>query len=262
MTAREWMLSILIAAHLVAISVAAVPRPSSSPLPRIPRQDADPVAAVLEPPMTALGERLNAAQRWTMRVTRGVRSATRPYIAAGLSQNWSMFSSVLTVQRYVRLDYFVDETPGKRVVFQELVLPSQPEGQPRLSYRSADKAVRVVMGSYLSRLRDEESDLDDLSDGTGDGSKLAPLVRYFVARFCESVSIPREAISRVEVWTGAVPIAPPGQPATFPTTLRWDALARYRSPAPQPASFVPSPLWSTRVQADITWQLVFAEAQP
>jgi hypothetical protein len=260
MLRREWFLSLLIACHLVAITLAAIPRPASRPLEQLPRTDHDPVAAVLQPPLTSVAGWMDTAQREILRATRRVRAVTRPYVAAGLPQNWNMFSSVLTMQRYVRMDYYVDSpTDGRPTVFRQLVLPSQPEGVPRLSYRSADKAVRVAMGLYLARLGDEEAYAAEPGDETPNAARLAPLVRHFRSQFSEDRGIPLQQIARIKVWTGAVVIPEPGTPAEYPAELRRAMLAKYRQVAINPAPWTTAALWSTQDEADITWQLVYIE---
>ena len=261
MTIREWILSGLIAAHLVAITFAAIPRPAAGQLRHVARDDGDPVAAILEGPMTRLAVTLDAAQKRLQAWGRPVGAATRPYVRSGLSQNWSMFSSVLTVQRYVRLDYYVEPPSGMSAVYQQLVLPSQPEGRARLVYRSADKAVRVVLGEYRASLRDEESDLTDSESELSQYARLAPLIRHFTARFCDRSGVPRAHISRLEVWTGRVPIPPPGRARiALDGGSRWEALARYRTLVPQP---IASALKSDVPPRDgITWQLLHVEDQP
>jgi hypothetical protein len=259
MSAREWLLSILIAAHIVAVTLAAIPRPVSGPMQTVERPDGDPVAAALGPPLTALAQGLNRVQRTVYRTPATVRRYARAYTASVLPQNWSMFSDVLRVQRYLRLDYRV-QVPGETpAVYQQLVLPSQVEGEPRLIYRSADKAVRVVMGAYMARLRDEEEGSLTIEDERPNTARLRPLLQHFTNRFAQQRGISREHIARVEIWAGSVPTPPPGEQPLFPAALRRDVLARYRTLKPQPAPSVPQALWTMQQQGDLSWQLVHAE---
>jgi hypothetical protein len=258
MSPREWFLSLVIAFHLVAVTVAAIPRPVSGPMRSVERPDADPIAAAVARPLTVLAEGLNQAQRTAYRASARVRAVTRRYTASVLPQNWSMFSDVLLVQRYLRIDYIVQVPGEKPAVYQQLVLPSQVEGEPRLIYRSADKAVRVVMGGYLSRLRDEEESALNDDEERPNTARLRPLLQHFTTRFAEQKGFAVEHITRVEIWAGSVPIPPPGEQPAFPAALRWDVLARYRTLAPQAAP-LPNALWATQQQGDLSWQLVHVE---
>jgi hypothetical protein len=261
MTARQWVISVLIAFHLLAVTLAAIPRGVAGQMRTVPRPDGDPVAALLEQPLTRLADGLNRTQRWLRRSTTMVRGRTQPYISSALPQNWSMFSSVLVVQRYLRVDYYVQAGDRPVTLYQQLVLPSQVEGEPRLFYRSADKAVRVVMGGYLTRLRDEEEGAASSGADDVDAARVIPLVRHFSSRFASAHDIARDQIVRVEVWAGSVPIPPPGEAPTFPAQLRRDMLNRYRTAAPQPAPAERLSLWTMRRQGDLSWQLVYIDDQ-
>jgi hypothetical protein len=261
MTAREWVLSLLIAFHLVAVTLAAIPRPVPGRLTPVSRSDADPIAAVFNPPLTHLANELNSAQRQIHRTSSGFRAISRPYIAAGIPQNWSMFSNVLVIQRYLRVDFHVRGSGKTPVVYRQLVLPSQNEGEPRLSYRSADKAVRVLMGSFLSRLRDEE-EADVSDDSQGDPRSVEPLLRHFATRFAQELATPLDEITRMELWAGSVPIPPPGEVPQFPAELRREVLNRYRTLEPAPAPISRLPVGTTQPQGDLTWQLVHVAEKP
>ena len=261
MTARQWVISVLIAFHLLAVTLAAIPRGVAGQMRTVTRPDGDPVAALLEQPLTRLADALNRTQRWLRRSTTVIRARTQPYIAAGLPQNWSMFSSVLVVQRYLRVDYYVKAGDQPVTLYQQLVLPSQVEGEPRLFYRSADKAVRVVMGGYLTRLRDEDEGAASSGADDVDAARVIPLVRHFSSRFASEHGIPSDQIVRVEVWAGSVPIPPPGKAPAFPAQLRREMLNRYRAVAPQPAPTDRPSLWTMRQQADLSWQLVYIDDQ-
>jgi hypothetical protein len=261
MTARQIVLSFAIVFHVAAITLAAIPRPTTRTL-TIPTRTDDAVASALGPPLTVLARALNAFQETLHDVTGGVQRVTNRYLAAGLRQNWSMFSNVLSVQRYVRIDYYVRSSDGGLLVTQQLVLPSQSEDAPRLTYRTVDKAVRGSMDGFLSRVRAIPRGASRADEAQSAATAIAPLVRHFRQRLARDRGLRPEDIVRLEVWAGAAEIPPPDAFASSDLAARRAVLAPYRNPTPRPIA-PPYPAVSTvDREADITWQLVYLAGQP
>lgn len=247
-----FLASVAIACHLIAITVAAIPAPARGPLSNQPRADADPVAAVMQTPLTRFSSTVDSAQRRFRRLTSPVRPWSAEY-ARMLHQNWAMFASVLSVQRFVRLDFYVrSETDDSVQVLPFLVLPSQSDESPRLTYDSVDKAVRVSLNGFLARMRREPP------DARAAAASLEPTVRLFTNRFASERGVRPQDILRTELWLGAAVILPPGE--MTPESVageRRRRLAEYRQGTPQvPANPYPAPD-TMRDEADINWQLVY-----
>ena len=244
--------SLAISFHLIAITIAAIPPPTRSPLTHQPRLDGDPIAAILQVPLTSVATGLNSLQRVFWQWTSWIRPWSGTYVAAGLRQNWNMFASVLSVQRFVRLDYYVRSPDHSQVqVFPYLILPSQDDDTPRLTFDSLDKAVRETLESFLATLRERPQ------RPQAGAASLAPLLRLFTSRFAADREIARDDILRTEVWVGAAPIPPPGAPADRLAADRRQVLAEYRRGAPHVVTGPYPPPDTTRQEADLTWQLVY-----
>ena len=264
MSARAFLVSLLIVFHLIAITLAAIPAPTTdAPLEPTPRLDTDPVAITLTPVIDRIATAVAQAETLLLRWTRPVSALTKRYVDIGLPQRWNMFSDPVTASRYLRFDWYVADPSHSKAarLFRELVLPSLPESQTRWWYSARDKAVSVSLRSYQSPDEQEMS-----SPRSGDPrlprhSRIAPLVKYFQGRFVAAHGIVFGQIVRTEIWGGAAPIPAPSDIAR-PTGYhqRRQILAKYRDPQPTQVTLTAHPeVWSTYREADIVWQLIYVE---
>ena len=253
MSDRHRALSLLLMYHLTALGLAALPAPDRLTLvePGAPPQ-VDVIAAYLTPP-------LGRAASWVARVQSAMFAwstplvwITRPYIDAGLKQNWSMFANPVTDRNYLRLDYYV-ETVQSRWVAHELVFPLEREDRVRLLHDFRDKAVVSAIESFFLMRR----------EGTpGAENDFKPLVRYFKSQYHDKHLLGGERIMRTDVWYGTAAIAPRGANRDPDASAsRLEALSRYYDGTDQEAfagARYPR-LDSEEREADIVWTLAYIE---
>lgn len=259
MSAPAWAVSLLIPFHLVAISLAAIPNPPNEiPLGPASRADADRISAAVTPGLARAAAWMARSQTVLLTLTRPVQVLTQPYVEGGLPQNWNMFSEPATIDRYVRLDFYVASGANPAAIFRELVLPSLHEDEARLSYSPVDKSVTRSVDSYLSALAEDAAAMSPEREAPS--SSIAPLVRHFNARFRAGHGVTPEEIARTEIWIGSAPVPPPEAPGGLKNRQRRrEILKKYRDREPDDAAQESKPLGSTHREADIIWQLVYVE---
>jgi hypothetical protein len=104
MSSQRWIISLALAYHLIAISVAAIP------------------------------------PTWAMRP---FRVATDQYINAGLQQQWNMFAAPMTENHYLRLDSYISGIGTRRPLtrVQQVVYPAYSPNRIRWVNDVRDKAL-------------------------------------------------------------------------------------------------------------------------
>jgi hypothetical protein len=250
----RWLVSTLIAIHLIAITAASVPDPRELGLIGSAARQAPPpdaLARAVTPVLDATVAALTPVEAQAFRLTTLLRALTRTYIQAGLRQKWNMFSNPVTADQYVRVAHYVESSrePGRIRVFRELALPGQREDRPRLVHLFQDKAIlnslEALAFNRLERHDPERS------------SELDPVGAYFANRFKAAYLAPDETVVRTEVWFGAAPMPPTGRRLTDSALQeRWDVLQRYWDGPDQgpPAATPPQP-GALQGDADIAWRL-------
>jgi hypothetical protein len=254
----RWLLSMLIAVHLVAISAASVPDPreldlvtSPAAVPRF-----DPIGRIAAPALNAVVAALGPAEADAYRFTAPIRALTGIYVQAGLRQKWNMFANPVTADQYMRLAYYVTSREAGRVrVFRELVLPGQPEDRARLVHMFRDKAIlNSLEALVVNRL--EHSEGERVSD-------LDPIAASFGNRFRAAYLTPYESITRTEIWFGMAQTPATGERLTDSQLQgRWAVLQRYwDGPVDVPPPVTPLQLGALQGESDIVWRLEYAQDQ-
>ena len=256
MSSDRWLLSTLIAIHLVAISAASVPDPRELNLvrPAAAGPPFDPIARIAAPALNAVVGALGPLEAQAYRFTAPLRALTGIYVQAGLRQKWNMFSNPVTADQYVRVAYYVTSREAGRVrVFRELALPGQPEDRARLVHMFRDKAIlNSLEALVVSRL--EHSEAERFAD-------LDPIAAFFSNRFRAAYLTPYEAITRTEIWFGKAQTPPTGERLTDSQLQeRWAVLQRYRDgPVDVPPPITPLQLGALQGESDIVWRLEYAQ---
>ena len=256
MSRERWLVSTLIAIHLVAISASSLPDPRELDLLRAsPGQPIDAMARTVAPPLNAAVAALTPLEAHAFALTAPTRALTRIYIQAGLRQKWNMFANPVTTDQYVRVAHHVESSQdqGRIRVFRELVLPGQREDRPRLVHMFRDKA---ILNSFetLAINRTEHPEAENYS-------ALDPVAAYFRNRFTTAYLAPGETVQRTEVWFGAAPTPPVGD--RLPDSqvqARWSRLQRYwDGPVDVPAPRTPTEPGALESEADIVWRLEYVQ---
>ena len=260
MTPRRRLASLLIAYHLIAVSLAAIPSPGELDAvgPAGVEEPRDRVARALTPVFDRSTVLLARVERFLYVVTQPFRSITQPYVSAGIRQRWRMFAHPPTDNRYVRLRYYVQPFPGAPVanVYSELVLPV---GRRESLRYFRGKAIRNALDAYLAKeFREVVSPAIEDTAGSGLYRDLIPLVRYYRGRFQRAQAA---TVHRTELWYGSAPVPPPGQRIDAGVlSQRREALDAYEQVRAQNASTVLFPSRGTvEREADIRWTLEFIE---
>ena len=246
MSRERLALSFLIAFHIVALAVNAIPSPTPADDGAEARPPNDPIAALLTPAVDRLASWFAIAESYAFDASRPIRLLTRPYVDAGLRQQWDMFGRPQTTNQYVRLVYYVasSEQPGVHTI-RELIFPADPEGSVRVRHAFRDKAVlNAIEGSSV---------------GPND---LASLTRYFRRRYARSHLPPDALIVRTELWYGTAPMAHRGERlAEQVARARRRVLAGYDMSAPTMAAASVPQISDSEHEADIVWTLQYVENQ-
>jgi hypothetical protein len=253
----RWLLSTLIAIHLVAISAASLPDPHelSVGISVAAVSPVDRSARVAPTPLEAIVATLGPMEAAAHRLTEPIRTLTRSYVQAGLRQKWNMFANPVTADQYARVAYYVRSSrePSRVRVFRELVLPGQREDRVRLVHMFRDKA---ILNSFeaLAVNRLERPDSEHFAD-------LDPIAAYFSDRFRAKYLTPDEAITRTEIWFGLAATPAIGDRLTdSQQQQRSTVLERYRDgPVDAPAPGVPLQAGFVQAESDIVWRLEYVQ---
>jgi hypothetical protein len=256
-SSERWLLSTLIAIHLVAISAASLPDPRELDLvrPAAAVSPVDRIADIATPALNATIAALTPLEAHAYRFTAPIRALTGIYIEAGLRQKWNMFANPVTADQYVRVAHYVRSSrePGRVQVFRELALPGQPEERVRLVHMFRDKAILNSSEAFaVNRLKDAGA--DRVSD-------LDPIAAYFSNRFRAAYLAPDETITQTEIWFGAAPMPANGERLTdSQLEERWAALQRYRDgPVDAPVPVAPLQPGAVQGESDIVWRLEYVQ---
>jgi hypothetical protein len=258
-SSERWLLSTLIAIHLVAISASSLPDPREVDQFRPPAavQPADSISHVVTPVLDAIVNALAPVEAQAYRFTAPIRALTRTYVQAGLRQKWTMFANPVTADQYVRVAHYVRSSrePQRLRVFWELALPGQPEDRVRLVHAFRDKAILNPFEA-LAVNRFEHPGADRFSD-------LDPIVAYFDNHFRAAYLTPDEAITRTEIWSGLAPMPATGDRLTdSQLDERWAVLQRYREgPGDALVPVVPLQPGAFQSESDIVWRLEHVQNQ-
>jgi hypothetical protein len=255
-SSERWLVSTLIAIHLVAISASSLPYPRELDLVRAaPGQPVDVIARTVAPALNAAVAVVTPLEAHAFALTASIRAITRIYIQAGLRQKWNMFANPVVTDQYVRMAHYVESSrdQGRIRVFRELVLPGQREDRPRLVHMFRDKAILNSLET-LAVNRTEHPEARNYSD-------LDPVAAYFRNRFTEAYLAPGETVQRTEVWFGVAPTPPVGD--RLPDSqlqARWSLLQRYwDGPVEVPARRTPTQPGALESEADIVWRLEYVQ---
>jgi hypothetical protein len=251
MTRERCVVSLFIAIHLAALSVAALPDPGElTALTSAPRPSRIESTGAITNALEVLAAALLKFESFLFHGTGPIRVLTYPYIATGIGlQQWYMFSRPNTSDMYVRADAFV--TPvGKSAatrVFREILLPADDERRFRLFHQYRDKAILNTI---------EKTGSVDLQEKVP--QVYEPLARYFAKRVTAHVT-PNEQVRRIDIWIGSAPMAPPGsevEAADVEARLR--TIEPYRH-GPAPIATTPTAR-ATEHEADLTWTRVYSSS--
>jgi hypothetical protein len=213
-THRQWAISFLILAHLVAVFVGAVPNLDDFGMSLDERIAASPV-----PTVAAALDAASVRLVWLHRVTRSATAPLRRLSLAYLgitrqSEQWSMFCNPSRVQQQVRLGYRLRLADGTSTTEYQTVFPvGRPDEWKILrSYVNAfeDKPFTSVAGTYRKQLARAQS--SGVATPTPEMLiTLKPLTRYYARRRVAS-GLPSEVrLEAVEYWWGLTPIPAPGR---------------------------------------------------
>src|SRR5215468_9399962 len=141
MSRNRLVVSALLAWHVAALGIGAVPLPGLDPLPAIPlsRHVADdPIAVVVSPILDSILELFASTPGVVLRTARPVRLLVDRYLRAiSLPQRWSMFADPPRVDQYVKVRYYIGSgelgsaAPRVSWTATELVLPAHREDRVR-----------------------------------------------------------------------------------------------------------------------------------
>jgi hypothetical protein len=253
---ERWLLSTLIAIHLVAVSAASLPDPRELNFvpPAATSPPIDSIARIATPTLNAAADALSPLEAQAYRLTAPVRALTRFYIQAGLRQRWNMFSNPVTADQYMRVAHYVRSArePNRLRVFRELALPGQPENRARLVHMFRDKALMNSIEAFVVNGQ-EHPDVEP--------SDLVPVAAYFGNRFRSAYLTAGEEITRTEIWYGLAPTPPTGDRLTdSQLQKRWDVLQRYwDGPLEVSAPVTPLQRGALQGEADIVWRLNYVQ---
>ena len=223
-TRGRWLVSVLVALHLVALAVSSVPTPDELRLGESVPPGYKGAFPLLASALDKLAVWLRAVDSMSANLLSPLRIPTDTYASLGLRQRWDMFSNPPTFNQYVRVDQYVTTTatPGTPRVVRELALPAQREDRIRLVHKFRDKAVMNALEAFVIAQRTSGDPAEPRSRA------LQPLATYFRNRLQREYLNDNEHVERTEVWFGQAAIPPPGEVLTTrQLDLRLTALERY-----------------------------------
>lgn len=260
MSPHHWLASFLIAFHLIALTLAAIPQPSErAPIEPLQPRQSDGASSTLSAGLNRFAALMASAEGSLLSNAHPIRQLTQPYVNAGLPQVWIMFSQPWTHDQYVRIDHYIRSDHGQHVT-RELVLPAQREEKTRLVHAFRDKTINRTVEAYLLAIGDESSE-QALAERPVAESRMEALVRH--ARSGGRPDGPGGGADfiRSEVWYGRAPIPRPGVVVDLSSHReRLEILEGYRTRVLEGAPAGPTyRLWASQREADITWQLIYIQ---
>jgi hypothetical protein len=268
MSAKRWLLSALLAWHLVAITLGSLASPGSVPPVGPVRHPTDNLlSAALTPPLDTLANWVNPLPTTLTRAAGPVRGLAAKYIAlTGVSQSWKMFSNPPVVDQYLRVRYYVGSGSNGRPAWAatELVLPAHREDQVRVVAGYWDAYRDKAMTSALARFHEARTNALLRPDTTSAElpDHIAPIGRYFKRRFEREWLKPDERVLRTEIWYGFATMPGPGQTRSPKQVEDRQAILRAYYGGPVEDHLVAPaypPYHVAETEADITWVLEYFE---
>jgi len=264
MTRRQWLLSVLIAWHLTAVILAALPEANAMPG-FVRAQPAPGWRGAVTTGFDAAGAAWAPVPRAIGWLVHPLRPPFSAYIRfTGLQQTWAMFSNPPRFDQYMRVRYYVQPASGRRWMATQLVLPAHREDRVRLaqSYRDSylDKLFAVALAGFQANRKPELVMAGTRPEQLPDD--LAPIARYYSRIFARHLGAPGDRIVRTEVWFGAAPNTPPGQQRDEQVlNARRAVLLGYYEGVIEERVFVPPypPYHAAQREADIEWLLEYFE---
>ncbi|HYU80340.1 MAG TPA: hypothetical protein VEK56_15225 [Vicinamibacterales bacterium] len=271
MSKSQIVISLLLTAHLAAITLAAIPAPDPAfKVEPIQHPTSNDIAATMTPLVDPLAIRIKSVEQVLWKLTLPIRPLVASYTnITGLQQYWAMFSRPPSSEQYFRVRYYVASPSRRTWTATELVHPTHRHDRVRLlrSFRDSyeDKAFDIAFSSFVTaRDHGKPREIDPATRPEQLPDDLAPIARYYGRRFRETQLLSDERIIRTEVWHGTAPIPPPGEQLS-PVALdaRDTVLQRYYAgPIEDRArDATKTPYHGAVQEADITWVLEYYEEQ-
>ena len=265
----------ILAAHLTALAISAIPSPEALRAARGTRESVDDaVSRIIRPGLDNAGSLLVAVSGALWHLTSPVRPFVQRYLnTLGLAQTWNMFASPPRGSQFLRFRYFVASTAAPRAperVVSEVVFPAAAYGTFRglgaywQSHR--DKAAsNGIEAYYQERGRRREAGMAEPGEHDPQldaalGRSFVPLARYYDRRFGESLR-EGELLVRSEAWYGWATSPHRGE-RRVAETERAAALARYaRGPVSEISTTNRHTIDSEESEADIRWTLLYVQGR-
>ena len=212
LTRTEAILSLLLAGHVAALTLGALPALDDFGHDTVPPRIE---GATFQSRLTA---RLDALSVPAVRLHRVVYNSTgllrrpvRLYLQTTDQYiKWNMFSNPSHFNEYVRFDYTLRSADGSRRLERELVYPAVAPGAWRSFAAPFDSAVdkafrnaleRARTRAYRAQRRDLDAPLEEMEND------LVPFLRYFGGRMATSSGA---RVERAEFWRALAPAPAPG----------------------------------------------------
>lgn len=212
LTRTEAILSLLLAGHVAALTIGAMPTLDDFGNETVPPRAA---STTFQSRLTARLDALSLPAVRLHRViynsTRALRRPVRLYLQlTDQYAKWNMFSNPSHFNEYVRFDYTLRSGDGSRRLEREIVYPAAAPGTWRSLTAPFDSAVdkafrnaleRARTRAYRAERRDREAPLERMEND------LVPFLRYFGRRIATSTGT---VVERAEFWRALAPAPDPG----------------------------------------------------
>lgn len=252
---RQTLLSLFLAAHLIAVFTSAIARaPGTRARQPVSRAPVGTLAS-------AVGPWLDVVERFEERALDAIWYATAAYRPVserylgllGLGQVWGMFSNVPEAAEYVKLAYVVAPADRSRpYVMQELIFPAwrtdefRGVGGFRASFRN--KALETSMSDFW------QSELAHRSPNAA----LDPVATYYSQQFARTLSANAHLL-RTEIWYGTAGNRAPGEAPDERSRLAREATLDEYAKGPERCLTCPTPrptLGAVQQESAIQWSLL------
>jgi hypothetical protein len=224
-TSSERLISALIAAHLAALLVVAIPSPGDAgvqpPRPGI----ASPVPA-LSRTLDAVAESAAVVERAAWQVTTPLRYAAKQYESLlVMQQRWDMFANPIRSDWHARVVYRIRRADGSVTSEEERVFPNGALGWKFVAaYRASflDKAFSSAVQSYqgLAAKTTSQTPTPEMA------AVFEPFTRYFTSCRVQRGLPDGQTIVATEFWWGVSDLPAPSSSAQTPSaSIRWQLWA-------------------------------------